>query len=286
MSPPRSWKNGGEDMKHVLTIQDLSCVGRCSATVALPVLSAMGVQCSLLPTAVLSTHSAYPGFLCRDLTQDLGPMADHWASLGLGFDGLYTGYLASPDQVQVVGHILDRFRQRAQVILVDPAMADHGRLYKGLPEDFPKAMADLCRRADVILPNLTEAALLTGRPYHPDPDGRELEALLAGLLALGPKAVLITGVGNGPGTTGFWGGDREGRRFSYGLTPDPQSRHGTGDLFAAVVMGSLVRGDGLEQAGKKAADFVLRCLQASAGDPRDPRLGVDFEKALPTLFPQ
>ena len=272
-------------MKHVLTIQDLSCVGRCSATVALPVLSAMGVQCSLLPTAVLSTHSAYPGFLCRDLTEDLGPMASHWGSLGIGFDGLYTGYLASPQQAAAVASILDRFRSKAQVVLVDPAMADHGKLYSGLPENFPEAMLALCRRADVILPNLTEAALLAGRAYHPNPDAGELEALLTGLLALGPKAVLITGVGDRPGTTGFWGGDREGRRFSYGLTPYPQSRHGTGDLFAAVVMGTLIQDENLENAGKKAADFVLRCLLESADDSRDPRLGVDFEKALPSLFP-
>lgn len=272
-------------MEHVLTIQDLSCVGRCSATVVLPVLSAMGVQCSLLPTAVLSTHSAYPGFRCRDLTEDLCPMADHWAALGIRFDGLYTGYLAGPDQVSAVLSVLDRFRSDARVVLVDPAMADHGRLYGGLPADFPQAMGELCRRADVILPNLTEAALLTGRAYDPDPGEGELESLLTSLLSLGPKAVLMTGVGDRPGATGFWGGDRSGNRFSYGLTPYPRSRHGTGDLFAAAVIGGLVRGEPLEQAGRKAADFVLRCLEASADDPRDPRLGVDFEKALPFLFP-
>ena len=273
-------------MKHVLTIQDISCVGRCSATVALPVLSAMGVQCSLLPTAVLSTHSAYPGFLCRDLTQDLLPMADHWASLGVSFDGLYTGYLANPEQAQAVGDILDMFRPQARVILVDPAMADHGKLYGGLPETFPQAMKALCRRADVILPNLTEAALLTGRDYDPAPGDREVEVLLTGLLDLGPRAVLITGIGDRPGTTGFRGGDREGRRFSCSIVPYPKSRHGTGDLFASVVMGALVRGADLEQAGRQAAGFVLRCLQESANDPRDPRLGVDFEKALPSLFPE
>ena len=175
-------------MEHVLTIQDLSCVGRCSATVVLPVLSAMGVQCSLLPTAVLSTHSAYPGFRCRDLTEDLCPMADHWAALGIRFDGLYTGYLAGPDQVSAVLSVLDRFRSDARVVLVDPAMADHGRLYGGLPADFPQAMGELCRRADVILPNLTEAALLTGRAYDPDPGEGELESLLTSLLSLGPKS--------------------------------------------------------------------------------------------------
>lgn len=271
-------------MKHILTIQDISCVGRCSGTVVLPVLSAMGVQCSLLPTAVLSTHSAYPGFLCRDLTETLSPMADHWASLGIGFDGLYTGYLAGPEQISAVASILDRFRAQARVILVDPAMADHGVLYGGLPEAFPRAMKDLCRRADVILPNLTEAALLTGRAYDPAPDDAELEALLSGLLELGPQAVLITGIGTRPGTTGFRGGDRQGQRFGYSLAPYPQSRHGTGDLFAAVVMGVLIRGGSLEEAGRTAADFVFRCLEFSADDPRDPRLGVDFELALPSLM--
>ena len=259
-------------------------MGRCSATVALPVLSAMGVQCSLLPTAVLSTHSAYPGFLCRDLTEDLRPMADHWASLGLRFNGLYTGYLAGPKQVETVGTILDRFRDGAQVVLVDPAMADHGTLYRGLPEDFPDAMKGLCRRADVILPNLTEAALLTSRAYVPEPDDAEVEALIAGLLELGARAVLITGIGDRPGTTGFRGGDRAGNRFGFGLIPYPQSRHGTGDLFAAVVLGALMQGEKLEEAGRKAADFVLHCLLESAEDPRDPRLGVNFEKALPRLF--
>lgn len=192
-------------MQHVLTIQDISCVGRCSATVALPVLSAMGLQCSLLPTAVLSTHLAYPNPVCRDLSADIPAAAAHWAAQGITFDGLYTGYLASVEETRLAADLLDRFRPRAHWVLVDPAMADHGKLYAGLAADFPPAMAALCGKADVILPNLTEACLLTGAPYDPSPSPDRLRRLLDALLALGPRAAVITGVSPGPAGWAFAG---------------------------------------------------------------------------------
>lgn len=271
-------------MKHILTIQDISCVGRCSATVALPVLSAMGIQCSLLPTAVLSTHSGYPGFTCRDLTADLTAMVNHWENQKITFDGLYTGYLASAAQAELVCGLLARFRPEAQCVLVDPAMADSGKLYSGLPRDFPQAMQAVCAQADVIVPNLTEACLLTDMPYTPTPDPDALRRLLEKLLVLGPKAALITGVSSNPDRLGFCGIDSSGAIFSYDLPRYPQNRHGTGDLFAAATMGGLMQGAPLPQAAKKAADFILLCLEESGKEERDPRLGVAFEAALPSLW--
>lgn len=271
-------------MQHIVTIQDISCVGRCSATVVLPVLSAMGIQCSLLPTAVLSTHSGYPGFTCRDLTTDLSGIAAHWASQGISFDGLYTGYLASPAQAEVVCGLLSEFRPMAKTILVDPAMADNGKLYSGLPQDFPEAMKAVCAQADVIVPNLTEACLLSGIPYDPAPGQDALRRLLDKLLVLGPRAALITGVSPQPDRLGLCGVDRSGEFFAYSLPRHPQNRHGTGDLFAAATMGGLMRGKSLPQAAVKAADFILLCLQESAKEDRDPRLGVAFEPALSSLL--
>lgn len=270
-------------MAHILTIQDISCVGRCSATAALPVLSAMGHQCSLLPTAVLSTHTGYPNPVVLPLTGHLRSMAAHWKDQGIGFDGICTGYLSGPEQVEIVSEILDSFRSQTRLVLVDPAMADHGRLYAGLPEDFPRAMASLCGKSDLILPNLTEAALLTGLPYEEYPSEARLRAMLEGLLNQGAKAVLITGAATSPDTTGFAGMDAHGIFFSYSLPRYPQNRHGTGDLFAACLMGGLMNGRPIADAGRTAAEFVLNCLRAGGDSSADPRLGLPFEPFLSGL---
>ena len=184
-------------MKRVLSIQDLSCLGKCALTVALPVLSAMGCSCSVLPTAVLSTHTAFPNPHVRDLTQDLWPVAEHWRSVGAEFDTITVGYLADAPQAELVGRVLDRFPAR---VILDPAMGDHGKLYRGLGPDHADAMASLCRKAQILLPNVTEAALLTGMPYREDFD----EVYIARLMeTLGGKDVVLTGVGYHPEETGI-----------------------------------------------------------------------------------
>ena len=157
--------------KQVLAIHDLSCVGRCSLTVALPVLSACGIHTSALPTALLSTHTGeFTGYTCLDLTEEMRAICAHFATLPLRFDGLYTGFLGSFEQIELVGEVLARYRRKDALTLVDPVMADHGRLYATYTRDMAEGMGELCRLADVIVPNLTEACILLDRPYDPNPD--------------------------------------------------------------------------------------------------------------------
>ena len=151
-------------MKRIITLQDISCVGRCSTTVALPVISAMSVECGILPTAVLSTHTMFKNFTVKDLSDQIEPISDVWEKEQITFDGIYTGYLASAEQCEQVCRFFDRFSNEGNLTLVDPAMADNGKLYAAFGPEFPAAMAKVCDKADVIVPNITEASLLTGMP--------------------------------------------------------------------------------------------------------------------------
>ena len=182
-------------MKRIVTIQDLSCVGKCALSVALPVICAMGVETAVLPTAVLSTHTAFPDAFVHDLTGDFAPISAHWKQQDIGFDAIYTGYLASMDQVRLVETFIDDYKTAENLVVVDPVMADHGKLYKGFDADFVRAMASLCARADIIMPNMTEAAMLLGEACNEancDADYRE--HLLRRLSGLGPRYVMLTGV--------------------------------------------------------------------------------------------
>lgn len=266
-------------MERVLSVQDLSCMGKCSLTVALPVLSAMGCACTVLPTAVLSTHTAFPGPHVRSMTEEMLPMAEHWASVGAEFDAICVGYLSDPRQAETAEQVLGLFD--APVVL-DPAMGDHGKLYSGQTEQHVQAMARLCRKADFLLPNVTEAALLTGLPYREKADEGYLKELTAGLLELGPKAVVITGFAWDETTTGFACGDRDGLQC-YQAQRIPRSQHGTGDLFAAVFTGALVKGRSPYDAAVLAARFVERVVAAT---PQSTPFGAEFETQLPWLWEQ
>ncbi len=271
-------------MKRIVTLQDISCLGRCSITVALPVISAMGIECAALPTAVLSTHTMFPDFTCLDLTGQIAPIARHWQSQGIHFDAIYTGYLASPDQCDRVVKFFQDFRASDCLIFVDPAMADSGKLYAALGPDFPPAMARVCAQADILVPNLTEACLLTGTPYNPAPCPQYMEDLLKKLLDLGCRQALLTGVEIHPGEIGVWGLDQAGRSFSYGLPRLPQSYHGTGDLFASACVGGLMNGLTLEHSAQVAARFVSASISATAVNPDASWYGVEFEGQIPTLL--
>lgn len=267
-------------MKQVLSIQDLSCMGKCSLTVALPVLSAMGHACTVLPTAVLSTHTAFPQPHVCSLTRELVPIADHWHQVGAAFSLICVGYLADPAQAAAVEQVLSLFP--APVVL-DPAMGDHGTLYSGQTPAHVEAMTRLCRKATYLLPNLTEAALLTGLPYRPQPDPVYLEELTEGLLALGPEGVIITGFAWDPETTGFAGAHRDTGAFTYQAPRIPRSLHGTGDLFAAVFSGGLLDNKTPEAAARLAAGFVERVVAAT---PESTPFGPAFEGQLPWLWQQ
>lgn len=271
-------------MKRIASIQDISCLGRCSLTVALPVISAMGVECAIVPTAVLSAHTAFPGFVSRDLTDQLPAIAEHWRAQHVHFDALYTGYIASVEQVQQVLDFFDAVKSGDTLLIADPAMADHGKLYSGFGEDFPAAMARVVARADVALPNVTEACLLTGTPCREDVDQDFARELLRRVAALGAKRVILTGVSFDGDRLGAMGYDSStGEFFSCAGKRNPASFHGTGDIFAATVTGGLMRGMTLRQATALAVEFVLACIDATARDPQAGWYGVEFEKALPLL---
>lgn len=271
-------------MKRVVTIQDISCVGKCSLTVALPILSAMGLETAVLPTAVLSSHTAFEGFTFRDLTDEIRPVSLHWQQQGLRFDAIYSGYLGSFRQLQLVEELIDRFRCPGQTVVVDPVMGDNGRFYPGFTREFAREMGRLCSRADVIVPNLTEVSLLLEEPYRQDYTEEELKPLLKRLHALGAKKVLITGVGLPQGKLGVMGYDGESDRFFSYLRPRcPESFHGTGDVFASTLTGALTRGADLEQAAQLAVDFTVESIEKTLQDPEHRWYGVNFESAIPML---
>ena len=265
-------------MKHILSIQDLSCVGRCSLTVAMPVISAMGHRCSVLPTAVLSSHTAFPSPEVADLTGRLDAFARHWQENGVRFDAVTVGYLADPKQAGIVGKILENI---GAAVILDPVMGDHGKLYRRITEDHIGALKLLAARADVLLPNLTEAAALTGLPYKEETNEAYLQKLVDGLLALGAKAAVITGVHLHDGAIGFYGKARDGEAFCWQGNHIPRQFHGTGDLFAAVLTGALANGDRLEDAARKAAEFVRCCVENTAEVTPN---GVEFERQLHRLW--
>ena len=265
-------------MKHILSIQDLSCVGRCSLTVALPVLSAMGHQCSVLPTAVLSTHTAFPTPEVADLTERLEGFSRHWQANGVAFDMVSVGYLSDPRQAELVAGILERI---GALVILDPVMGDNGKLYRRITPEHIDAMTHLAARADVLVPNLTEAAALAGQPYREQVDEGYLDTLAEELLALGAKAVVITGVHLADGAIGYYGRDKGGKTFSYQGERIPRQFHGTGDLFAAVLAGAALKGESLPDAAQMAAEFVRLCVENTASVTP---FGVEFEKQLHKLW--
>ena len=271
-------------MKRIVSIQDVSCLGKCSLTVALPIISAMGVECSIVPTAVLSTHTMFSGFTCKDLTDQIEPIAAHWKESGLGFDAVYTGYLASAEQIDYVCAFFDAFRQDGGMVVVDPVMADNGKLYPAFGPDFPAQMARVCAKADLILPNLTEASLLTGLPYRTEQDEGYIKELLQALAALGPRYVALTGVSFEPDKLGVMYYDKvTGQYGSYFTQRLPASFHGTGDIFASTCVGALTRGLPLGDALTLAADYTVESIRLTLESPDANWYGVEFERAIPYL---
>lgn len=270
-------------MKRIVTIQDISCVGCCSITVALPIISAMGVECSILPTAVLSNHTMFTDFTCKDISDQIEPISQMWKKENICFDGIYTGYLASKEQCGQVLRFFAQFSDSANRILVDPAMADNGQLYPGFSRDFPQAMAEVCGAADVIVPNLTEASLLTGMPYKTEYDRKYIRTLLEKLLDLGCGTAVLTGVSYEPEKLGIESLDRSGKEYAYFTRRCRQSYHGTGDIYASTVMGALMRGLHMGEALSLAADFVVTCIDTTSASKEGRWYGAQFEPVIPQL---
>ena len=272
-------------MQRILTIQDISCVGKCSLTVALPIISACGVECSVLPTAVLSTHTAFKGFTFRDLTCDIESIYKHWLDQNIGFDAIYTGYLGSFEQLNLVDSIMQKFKTKDNFALIDPVMGDNGKLYSGFDNKFALAMANLCKNADIIVPNLTEASYMLDIPYVESYTLDYVKEILVKLTNLGCKTAILTGVNLGDGKLGVYGYNKaENKYFSYFREHLPKSFHGTGDVFASSLCGALSIGKDIEKALKIAVDFTVESISSTLKNPNTNWYGVEFEKALPLLI--
>lgn len=272
-------------MKKVCTIQDISCLGKCSITVALPLLSAMGVETVILPTAVLSTHTMFDGFTVKDLSDQLLPIVDHWKSQDVQFDALYTGYLGSVEEIELVKQIFKKLKGSDTMIFIDPVMADNGKLYPAFDMDYVKANAQLCSYADIIVPNLTEACFMTGMEYKEEYDEAYILELLDKLSKLGSKKVVVTGVSLQPGKTGIYGLDTEtGKTFTYQNDWVNATYHGTGDIFSSVSVGALVQDYSEVDAFGLAADYTAETIKETLSDPKKPWYGVNFETTIPWLL--
>ncbi len=271
-------------MKRIVTIQDISCVGKCSLTVALPIISAMGVEAAILPTAVLSTHTMFSHFTCKDLTDQVKPIAEHWKEEDFKFDAVYTGYLGSFEQIDLMKDFFAQFNAESNILFVDPAMADNGKLYPAFDEAFAKHMATLCAKADIIVPNITEACFMTGMEYKTEYDEAYIKELLLKLCELGAKVSILTGVSFAEGKTGVMGYDKEKDEYAYYEHDKlPVSFHGTGDIFSSTCVGAMMNGMNWKEAVKVAADYTSECIRLTLEDPAKPWYGVNFEQAIPYL---
>ena len=284
-------------MKRVLTVQDISCVGKCSLTAAIPVISAMGIEVCPLPTAILSNHTAFSSFSFLDLTDKIPEILSEWKKQGFHFDAIYTGYLGSIKQIDLVHKILDEFAQNDTLVVIDPCMADNGKLYTGFSQDFVKQMAKLCGRANVILPNMTEACFLVNQDYDIFPHTNEsITKLMEKLLSLGAKQVILKGVEFSKEKIGvaYCSQKLFDNNFStnennmedmniYFHHRYDENFHGTGDLFASVVTGSLVLKKELKEAVEIACDFIQESIECTLSNPNYNWYGVEFESALKNL---
>lgn len=270
--------------KRILTVQDISCVGQCSLTVALPILSVCGIETAVLPSAVLSTHTGgFTGYTFRDLTEDIPQIAAHWQKEKISFDAIYTGYLGSKQQINYVKDLFQTVLAEGGCKIVDPAMADNGKLYLGFDSTFVQAMQTLVSSAEIILPNITEAALLTGMPYRTQYDAAYIEALCTALHHVGAKDIVITGVSLADQTTGVAVSTAGAVTRFYQHARIAGGCHGTGDVFASVFVGALCRGQSAYDAAALAADFTLACIRCTKEDPAH-WYGVKFEQMLPFLI--
>ena len=270
--------------KKVLTMQDISCLGQCSLTVALPIISACGVETCVLPSAVLSTHTGgFTGYTFRDLTEDIPKIMKHWESEGISFDAFYTGYLGSVLQIDYVKSIKKKLLTPDAKLIVDPAMADNGKLYVGFNMEFVDNMRSLCAQADIALPNITEAALLTKNEYIEGRHTREyIERLLDDMLKLGAGCIVLKGIADIDGKLGVAVRKVDSNTEYYYTDKIDRMSHGTGDAYASAFVGSIMQGKSYIQAASIAADFVVESIKATLDDPKH-TYGVKFERALPLL---
>lgn len=270
--------------KRVAAIHDISCFGKCSLTVALPIISAAGIEVSVIPTAILSTHTGgFEGYTFRDLTDDIMPIVSHWESLDIRLDAIYTGYLGSFEQLDIVSEIFDRYKAKGAKIFVDPVMGDNGKLYASFSKEFPAGMLKLCKKADVLIPNITEALLLLDEPYKEGPYSKEyIINLLEKLALLGPEHVVITGVHFDDHKLGAACLDRKTNSMHFAFADRIEGYyHGTGDVFGSAIVASVMNAVPIEEAIQLAVDFTVGGISRTQIAGTDVRFGVNFEAGLP-----
>ena len=272
-------------MKRILTVQDISCLGKCSITIALPVISALGVECVILPTAVLSNHTLFKAFTVKDLSDQIGPITSQWQSEGVEFDAIYTGYLGTEEQIDMMKDLFKTFGSGDdKLIFVDPVMADNGKLYPAFDMDYARKNTELCSCADIIVPNITEACIMTGMEYREEYDEAYVKELLSRVVNLGARISVLTGVSLSEGKTGVMGYDREKDEYCvYQNDKVDATFHGTGDLFSSTVIGEIMHGKDWKDAVRIAADYTAHTIAVTMNDPKKPWYGVNFEETIPYL---
>ena len=274
-------------LQRVAAIHDISGFGKCSMTVVLPILSAAGIEVVCMPTAVLSTHTGgFEGFTYRDLTEDLPAITEHWKSLDLHFSSIYSGFLGSPEQVDIVSNFMDTFNSDNTLVYVDPVMADEGELYSVFDDHMVDKMRELCEKADLLLPNITEACFLLKQPYQHGPYTRDyIEKLVRGLSDMGPEKVVLTGVYFDNEKLGAACYDRAEDKVEYAFSDKvPGQFHGTGDIFGSFCLAALLNGKSLLDSTQFAVDLTTDCILRTVARETKRREGVDFEGVLPEMM--
>lgn len=275
--------NKGNDFMRVLAINDISCIGKCSLSVSLPILSACGVTCDLLPTAILSTHTGgFTGYTFKDLTEEIPAILAHWRTLGVRFDYVYSGYLGSIRQIALVSQIKREFLASGGKFIVDPVMGDSGKLYAGFPPEYVEKMRELCREADFILPNATEACYLAGTPYPSESNEYPIDEVLTRLSSLCARPI-VTGIVK-KDENAVWYLDETGNKRKYRSENIEGFFCGAGDVFASAFVGALASGKAEDQAIALAAEFTTAACRRSAKEVLDKRYGLSFEKEIFTFL--
>ena len=268
-------------MKKIVSVQDISCYGQCSLTVALPVLSAYGIETAILPSAILSTHTGgFTGFTVHDLTEEMPKIIKHWEQENIKFDAIYTGYIGDVRQFDMIKDMQKTLLKEGGQLIVDPAMADYGKLYVALNEDIVKGMRSITKAADIVLPNLTEAAFLLDIPYNDAPNETQVQDILKRLTDMGPETAVLTGVSYENGKIGAVAYNRTtNETTSYFATKISRNYHGTGDIFSSVVIANILNGKAMYDSLKDACEFVVKCINNTLGDDTH-GYGVKFEEIL------
>ena len=265
--------------KKILTIQDISCYGQCSTTVALPILSHFGIEVAILPSAILSTHtSGFKDFTALDLTDEMPKIINHWINEGIKFDAIYTGYIGDIRQFDYILECKDKLLNEGGIFIVDPAMADNGKLYPALSDDIVEGMKRITAMADYVIPNITEACFLTNTPYQEKQDDMFINGLLADLLRMGAKNIILTSVADDEDSLGAIAYDGLSKVTIIKERME-KSYHGTGDIFSSVIIADILNGKDLRDSLNHATDFIIDSIEATMPDESH-SYGVKFEDVL------